>query len=102
MDCRAVNVYLTCRRAVDSRDHIQQSRFTTPRFPDNADKFPRVDLQINAVQGMKITDRGLVILMDITQFDDGTIAAAISIFGSANQGHKGLTFKDSRVFATLQ
>ena len=73
-------------RVVDARDHVQQRGFSTARFADDAHKLACANAQVNAVQRMIVTDRGLVILVDITQIDHRLIA--IPVIGFRKQRHK--------------
>ena len=54
--------------------------FAAARFADDADEFACVDLQVDAVQGMKITDGGLVIFVDIAQVDHRVIGCGVCCF----------------------
>src|ERR1051325_4818213 len=80
MDCRAIDIHFTRSRMINACDHVQQGGFSTSRFADDADELTRVDLQIDAIESMEISARGLIVFMDIPQINNRMCAVFMIIW----------------------
>ncbi len=69
VDMLVANHHIPCGRAVDAGDHVQQGRFAAAGFPDDRNKLPIIQLQVDGFERDEFAGSVFVDLFHIAQND---------------------------------